>query len=77
MNLNQSWELKIDKEVYKKFSRLPKKDSERIIYAIESLARNPYFGDIEKIKAKMINGADALVITEFFITLNKAKELLR
>ena len=52
MNLNQSWGLKIDKEVYKKLSRFPKRDAERITYMIESLARNPYFGDIDKIKGE-------------------------
>ena len=42
--------MKIEQEVYKKLSRFPKRDAERITYMIESLARNPYFGDIDKIK---------------------------
>lgn len=52
MSLNQNWELKIDKIIFKKLSRLPKKDVERIFATIEFLAQNPYFGDIEKIKGE-------------------------
>ena len=52
MSLNQNWELKIDKIIFKKLSRLPKKDVERIFVTIEFLAQNPYSGDIEKIKGE-------------------------
>ena len=52
MSLNQNWELKIDKVIFKKLSRLPKKDVERIFITIEFLSQNPYFGDIEKIKGE-------------------------
>ena len=52
MSLNQNWELKIDKVIFKKLSRLPKKDVERIFVTIEFLSQNPYSGDIEKIKGE-------------------------
>lgn len=52
MNSNQSWELKIDKVVFKELSRFPEKDTRRIFATIVLLAHDPYFGDIEKIKGE-------------------------
>lgn len=52
MNLNKSWELRIDKVVYKKLNRFPKKDFSEIIETIEFLPFNIYDGDIQKIKGE-------------------------
>lgn len=46
------WELIIDKAVKKYLKRIPKKDVERIIAAIEELPVNPYTGDIDKMEGE-------------------------
>jgi mRNA-degrading endonuclease RelE of RelBE toxin-antitoxin system len=53
MNSKINWTLKVDKNIYKEILKFPKKDTERIIEAIEFLANDPYFGDIEKIKGEI------------------------
>jgi len=45
-----NWELRVDKIVAKELSKVSKKDAERVFKVIKSLAFNPYYGDIEKIK---------------------------
>lgn len=52
MNSNESWNLKIDEQVYKQLQKFPRKDAAKIIAVIESPLFNPYSGDIEKIKGE-------------------------
>ena len=52
MNLNKSWVLKIDTDVYKDLSKVPKDYARKILEAIEDLPVNPYYGDVEKIKGE-------------------------
>lgn len=52
MNSNKNWVLQIDPVIYKKLRRIPQKDAERILFIIESLSANPYFGDIKKMKGE-------------------------
>lgn len=50
MSLSKNWELKIDPDVYKDLSKVPKDYARKILEAIEILPANPYYGDVEKIK---------------------------
>ena len=52
MNLSKNWVLQIDPEVDKTLKKLPQKDCQRIVTAIESLSTNPYGGDIQKMKGE-------------------------
>jgi mRNA interferase RelE/StbE len=52
MNLNVSWVLEIDPDVYKILRKFPKKDAKRILFAIWSLPVDPFEGDIEKMKGE-------------------------
>ncbi len=50
MNLNKSWVLKIDPDVYKDLSKIPKGYARKILEAMEILPSDPFYGDAEKIK---------------------------
>ena len=50
MNLETNWVLQIDHSVYKFCAKIPSADSRHIFDTIESLAVNPFFGDIQKMK---------------------------
>ena len=47
-----NWEIKIAKRALKEIKRIPKKDAKRLIFVLEGLTKNPYHGDIEKIKGE-------------------------
>ena len=47
-----SWRIKIARGVLKEAKRFPKKDAERLLFVLENLTKNPYQGDIEKIKGE-------------------------
>lgn len=51
-NLSENWNLQVDPRVYKELDKFPKEYAERIIETIESLAFDPYAGDIQKIKGE-------------------------
>ncbi|MEK7062209.1 MAG: hypothetical protein AAB504_03460 [Patescibacteria group bacterium] len=48
MNLNLNWVLQIDPVIYKFLKKIPRKDAERILIAINVLPNNPFYGDIQK-----------------------------
>ncbi len=52
MNSNKNWVLQIDPEVFKTLKKIPRKDAERILFAIENLPLNPFSGDIQKMKGE-------------------------
>ena len=52
MSLPQSWVLEIDPSVFKILKKLPRKDSERLWFAIYSLSHNYFEGDIQKMKGE-------------------------
>ena len=52
MNSATPWKLLVDREVGKQLRRIPKRDRERIVAALEELVVNPYSGDIEKMKGE-------------------------
>ena len=52
MNLSINWVLRVRNDVYKKISKFPKQDRERLLVVIENLRLNPYAGDIEKMKGE-------------------------
>ncbi len=52
MNLSAGWEVRIEGRIYKELSRFPAPDRKRVFRAIELLPRNPYAGDIEKMKGE-------------------------
>lgn len=47
-----NWEIKIAKRVLKEIKRIPKKDAKRLSLVLEGLTKNPYQGDIEKIRGE-------------------------
>lgn len=52
MNFNGNWVLQIDESVHKFLSRIPRKDARRIISVISGLPKNPFLGDIQKMKGE-------------------------
>jgi len=48
--LRNNWDLKIKPVVPKLLRRIPKEDRERIAKAIDSIADDPFVGDIKKIE---------------------------
>jgi mRNA interferase RelE/StbE len=47
-----SWDVRVAKRVLKEIKRLPKKDAKRLLFVLEELTKDPYQGDIEKIKGE-------------------------
>ena len=47
-----SWKVKIAKRASKQMKRVPKKDARRLFFVLEGLTKNPYQGDIEKVKSE-------------------------
>lgn len=47
-----NWKIKIAKRASKKMRRFPKKDAERLLFVLEGFTKNPYQGDIEKVKGE-------------------------
>ena len=45
------WVLQIDPGVLRKLEAIPKGDATRILRAIHGLSLNPYYGDIQRMKA--------------------------
>lgn len=52
MNSKTNWDLQVDPAVYKSLKKIPRRDTERILIAIEKLVQNPYGGDIQKMKGE-------------------------
>ena len=52
MNLPENWELSVDEVVYKQLKKIPKEYVKKITNTIQSLAADPYLGDIQKIKGE-------------------------
>ena len=52
MNSEKNWVLQIDSVVYKFLKKIPRRDAEGILSAIESLPSDPFYGDIEKMKGE-------------------------
>ena len=50
MNSKTNWVLEIDPVIFKILKKIPRKDAQRILFAIENLSLNPYGGDIQKMK---------------------------
>ena len=48
MNLSVNWVLQVDTVVYKFLNKIPRKDAERILIAINNLSNDPFYGDIKK-----------------------------
>ena len=46
------WDVKIARRVLKEIKRFPEKDAKRLFFVLEELVKNPYQGDIEKIKGE-------------------------
>ena len=47
-----NWRSKIAKRVLKQIKRVPKKDVKRLLFVIDELSENPYYGDIEKVEGE-------------------------
>ena len=52
MNSEKNWGLQIDPAVYKFLKKIPRRDAEGILFAIESLPNDPFYGDIQKMKGE-------------------------
>ena len=50
MSLSKNWDLRIDPKVFKTVKELPRHDVEAILKVMRELPRNPYFGDIQKMR---------------------------
>ena len=47
-----SWQLAVDPSAQKQLRRFPQKDVERIRLGLQSLARDPFSGDMQKMKGE-------------------------
>jgi len=54
MSSNKSWDLKINRAVFKALRRFPRGDREAIVTVLDSLPQNPFVGDIEKMKGEQL-----------------------
>ena len=52
MNLEKSWVLQVDSAVYKFLKKISRRDAESILFAIESLPDDPFYGDVQKMKGE-------------------------
>jgi len=52
MSSGRDWALRVRMRVWKDIAVFPRKDRERLSQIIEDLARNPYVGDIEKMRGE-------------------------
>ena len=52
MSSKTNWVLEIDPIIFKILKKIPRKDAQRILFAIENLSLNPYSGDIQKMKGE-------------------------
>ena len=52
MSSGKNWQLRIRNKAAKRLKRFLRKDRERILSAFEGLPRNPFAGDIEKMKGE-------------------------
>ena len=52
MNLEKSWVLQVDPAVYKFLKKIPRHNAESILFAIESLPNDPFYGDVQKMKGE-------------------------
>ena len=52
MNSQINWDLQTDGSVFKFLRRIPRRDSESLLFAIRLLPHNPYLGDIQKIQGE-------------------------
>ena len=52
MNFPAHWELRIDRSVKDTLKRIPRHDMIRIMEVFHTLPKDPYFGDIKKMKGE-------------------------
>ncbi len=52
MNSEKSWVCEVDPDIQKELTRFPRSDAARLLDVFETLALDPYAGDIQKIKGK-------------------------
>jgi len=52
MNSDTSWVLQIDPQVFKTVKRFPPKDRKRILVVLANVGKDPFIGDIQKIKGE-------------------------
>jgi mRNA-degrading endonuclease RelE of RelBE toxin-antitoxin system len=52
MNSSKGWGLRVDPSIFKTLKRMPRRNAEAILEVIQLLPKNPYFGDIQKMKGE-------------------------
>ncbi|OGI94746.1 hypothetical protein A3A03_03580 [Candidatus Nomurabacteria bacterium RIFCSPLOWO2_01_FULL_40_18] len=52
MNSQTNWVLQIDRSVYKFCGKIPKQDAKNVFEVVNGLSKNPFFGDIQKMKGE-------------------------
>ncbi len=52
MSSNESWDIKVVAAVYKALKKIPHGDRDAIVAVLETMPRNPFVGDIEKMKSE-------------------------
>lgn len=53
MSSSGNWRVLVDPSVLKTVKKLPRHDAERILRMLHSLERDPYRGDVKKLKGEM------------------------
>ena len=52
MSSEKSWVLQVDSAVYKFLKKIPRRDAEGTLFAIESLPNDHFYGDVQKMKGE-------------------------
>lgn len=52
MHSNENWVLQVDPAVLKATHKIPRRDAERILFAMRRKQTNPYWGDMKKMRGE-------------------------
>ncbi|MDP3696761.1 MAG: type II toxin-antitoxin system RelE/ParE family toxin [Candidatus Taylorbacteria bacterium] len=76
MNLEKNLALRVDPIVYKFLAKIPRKDSERILFELENLAKNPFTGDVQKMKGEDSVWRRRVGAYRFFYEISKTQKIV-
>ncbi len=76
MNLEKSWALQIDPTIYKFLNKIPRKDSERILFVLEKLTQDPFLGDIEKMSGEINIWRKRIGAYRLFYEIHKNRRII-
>ena len=74
MNSKKNWILQVDPSVFKYIKKIPRDDAERVLFIIQNLPADPFYGDIQKMKGEQNTWRKRIgVYRIFYEVLNSEK----